>query len=996
MTIPDPKIPEERVQGGSRLGSWLLHHLGFDSIRGRYLLVAGFFVAIVLGAGWAAQRMVAQTSQQGSVNIAEREHISRLLNDLSDDLWLTETALQVFLLSPEKQQRTATLASFDHLIADAIVLSNNDWTQRSPSRQEKLRELSANIRELRQQSVLLIEVRVDAEKLFPAMRTMISKMLPNNVRFLTLATLAMDEAVDRRGHPHQEEIRWLFADARYAWSVMIGNFRVFVANRFGVFPGSPEAGMKNQHQQIEFYHETVGRQLAALERYQAQGRLQFQQAESLENMRRISKEWRAAYLEAAAIYSSERWRTDVPLLRDHIQPLFSRLWVELNVLRGELESSAVNDMTSVTGLADQLSGALWLIALITIALIVVGYLFFEYTVRRPIADVAAALKSEALGIISPRMRRTTTAETRDLIDAFDHMHSEVRSRQERLQTILDNTAEGIITLDAQGRIEGYNQAANRLFGWAEREVVGQNISVLVQRDVQAESNSYLNRLLNNELDGLVGQEGGVYGLRKGGVIFPMAIKISDMWLEGKRLYTALVADNSERKAMLEHLRAKTEHDDLTGIHNRSYFLDELARVVERAQRAHQVSTLLYIDLDNFKYVNDTLGHLAGDRLLIEVSELLRKRARRGDLIARLGGDEFTMLLYDTRAAEAQSIAESFRKALAAYRFRQASAQVDVGCSIGVTMISAATRSAEEVLSRADFACHLAKLDGRNRVHIFDTKDEANVTALSLDMGWSRRIKDAIEHNRFVLAGQPIVDTRNRQITAHEILIRLRDEQGALIMPNGFLPSAERFGLSADIDRWVITNAIRLLARHRHESPGQRYSINLSGQTLSEPAVCDLVIHELQRANLDPSALTFEVTETVAIANMALAETFLAKLQQIGCSTSLDDFGAGMSSFAYLRELPIDYVKIDGRFVRNLTASPTDQAMVRAMNDIAHALGKKAIAEFVEDEGCFQLLREYGVDYAQGFHLGRPEVIPAAADIGSGTNTAQRVVYLKPH
>jgi EAL domain-containing protein (putative c-di-GMP-specific phosphodiesterase class I) len=263
------------------------------------------------------------------------------------------------------------------------------------------------------------------------------------------------------------------------------------------------------------------------------------------------------------------------------------------------------------------------------------------------------------------------------------------------------------------------------------------------------------------------------------------------------------------------------------------------------------------------------------------------------------------------------------------------------------------------------------------------------------MGWSRRIKDAIEHDQFVLVGQPIVDTRNLRTSAHEILIRLRDEQASLIMPSGFLPAAERFGLSADIDRWVIVNAIRRLTEQRRESPDLRYSINLSGQTLSEPTVCDLIIHELRRTHLDPSALTFEVTETVAIANMALAESFLARLQEIGCSTALDDFGSGMSSFAYLRELPVDYVKIDGRFVRNLAVNATDQAMVRAMNDIAHALGKKTVAEFVEDEGCFRLLREYGVDYAQGQHLGRPEVIPAAVDNSSGTAAEQRIVYLKP-
>jgi EAL domain-containing protein (putative c-di-GMP-specific phosphodiesterase class I) len=319
----------------------------------------------------------------------------------------------------------------------------------------------------------------------------------------------------------------------------------------------------------------------------------------------------------------------------------------------------------------------------------------------------------------------------------------------------------------------------------------------------------------------------------------------------------------------------------------------------------------------------------------------------------------------------------------------------MGCSIGVATITADSRSPQEVLSRADFACHQAKRAGRNRVHVFEEKDEANVAAMSLDMGWSRRIKDAIEHNQFVLVAQPIVDTRSKQATAYEVLLRLRDERGELIMPNGFLPSAERFGLATQVDRWVIVHAIRTLATLIPETPGLRFSINLSGQTLSEPDICDLIIAELRRTKLDPSALTFEVTETVAIANMLLAETFLGKLKTIGCSTALDDFGSGMSSFAYLRELPVDYVKIDGRFVRNMAINTVDQAMVRAMNDIAHALGKRTIAEFVENEECFHLLCEYGVDYAQGMYLGRPELIVAATGGRPAVNTDKRIVYLNP-
>jgi len=464
------------------------------------------------------------------------------------------------------------------------------------------------------------------------------------------------------------------------------------------------------------------------------------------------------------------------------------------------------------------------------------------------------------------------------------------------------------------------------------------------------------------------------GLRHGQP-FPMAIKLGAMQINDQPFFTALVADISDRKAMIEHLRNLAEHDDLTELHNRSYFMDELERVVDRARRHQQHCTLLYIDLDNFKYVNDTLGHLAGDRLLVEVSQLLVRRARRGDLIARLGGDEFTMLLYGTRAEEAHAIAESFRKALDDYCLLHNGEHVNIGCSIGAATITGETRSAEEALSHADFACHQAKRGGRNRVHVFEKQDEANVAALSLDMGWSRRIKDAIRENRLVLATQPILDLRSGRSRIQEVLVRLQDEQENIVVPDGFLPSAERFGLAVEIDRWVIRHAIRLLAQQRLEQPDLCFSINLSGQTLSHPGLSDVVVVALAEQHLDPAALIFEITETAAIADMSNAIAFLERLKALGCKTALDDFGSGMSSFAYLRDMPVDYVKIDGRFISNMPNSTVDQAMVRAMNDIAHALGKETIAEYVECEKCLVQLREFGLDYAQGNFLGRP-VLPA--------------------
>ena len=1094
----------------------LTGYFGLNSLRGRYLCVAVCVLLFLLGAVWVGETQVQRATFSSIAVQDERLAIKRALRAFEDSLWKTEMALQQFLLVPREDSRARTQRHVAELRQQTDSLANHAWAQRSPMVVELRSQLERDVAALAENIGRVLDIQTGRATQFPAMAPMQSDMLPAHQEFLTWAEQAMIEAeADYRSDETQRELYRLFSEARYNASQMIGAFRLWVSSRFGIF-GSPDDARGGQANNIKLYAEEIGRVLAKLDAYAKAGKLGLQQEDSFKKMQRAHEQWMKTYRDVAAIHASGQWRADTPLLRDTILPIVSAVWNNLRAIEHRVYGDTETQLLGVTNIADRLAKHIWTLALVGIFLTVIGLLVFERTVRRPIGQVASALRAEAAGEPNVSLPTTRTIEMQDLIAAFDRMRQQVHTRQERLetilnnaaetiinideygviegfnmaaerlfqyrkeevlgknisiimpspyrsaqdsymrwrqqrggkhavgfereliarrkdgrlvpitlkmsemmidgkrlytsliadiserkamleelksreqrlQTILDNAAEGIITFDEHGVIEAINDAAVRLFGWTEKELIGQPVIRLIESDRREHRDDYLQHFLRTELQPLVGHEGEVLGRHKDGSAFPVALKITRMDLEGRQLYVGLAADISERKAMLDHLKKMAEQDGLTGLYNRTYFIDELERVVARQRRAKAAAyALLYIDLDNFKYVNDTLGHAAGDRLLMEVANILRKRGRKSDIIARLGGDEFTILLFNIMPNMADKVADAFRKKLADYSFKEAGKAVQIGCSIGVAVITPETESAQDALAQADIACHLAKRGGRNRIHLYTPKDAANVEQMTLDMGWSGRIKQAIEQGGFALACQPIVNTRTREIDAYEVLIRMIDKDNEQIMPSGFLPAAERFGLSVDIDRWVIVNAIKTLKQQRAQLPSLRYSINLSGLTLSELSVCDLIEAKLKEHDLNPGAITFEVTETVAIADMVTAELFLSRLQAIGCRTALDDFGSGMSSFAYLKDLPVDTVKIDGRFVKNLADNPVDQAMVKAMNDIAHALGKQTVAEFVENEAAFNLLAEYGVDYGQGYHLGRPEVTFPCQEIGRAMGVA---------
>jgi diguanylate cyclase (GGDEF)-like protein len=379
-----------------------------------------------------------------------------------------------------------------------------------------------------------------------------------------------------------------------------------------------------------------------------------------------------------------------------------------------------------------------------------------------------------------------------------------------------------------------------------------------------------------------------------------------------------------------------------------------------------------MDLDQFKVVNDTCGHIAGDELLRQLSEILQNAVRHSDTLARLGGDEFGILMEHCTLAQAQRAVSAIQKTIQNFQFSWEGQSFHIGVSIGLVAISEATPSITELLKQADAACYMAKDLGRNRIHVYNP-DDTQMVLRQGEMQWVTRINQAVEENRFTLYVQSIVPLHKSTDMHYEFLLRMIDERGQIISPVTFLPAAERYDLMHKIDVWVVENAFKLLASNPDlVEQTHFFSINLSGQSLSSVQFLDSVIAQIKDLNIDPSKICFEVTETAAISNLRAATHFIASLRELGCQFALDDFGSGLSSFGYLKNLKVDYLKIDGIFVKDIADDPIDHAMVKSINDIGHVMGMKTIAEFVESDKIKSMLRKLGVDYAQGYEIGRPQ------------------------
>jgi diguanylate cyclase (GGDEF)-like protein/PAS domain S-box-containing protein len=949
---------------------------GLRSIRRRIIALSLILAMLLLGAVFHTENRVREVADRSQEDVVRLQAFTAGVAGLKNTVYSMEGSLYRYTVLQDESARASVesllleIARTSRALRDSDVIADEDLHRSLDTLADTLALVDREVRDL-------LDIIATLDRRFPASPIITGKLYPLNIAFITALEEAMLDLEVEAGGAYARDLQQLLQEVRYLWSQQIGTVRVYIANRSGVF-GSPEAGMQQQLDNRAQYMDEIRRHIETMQRQARASQLGLLE-NSLATLSSIVDEYEGHFSDTVEIYQSGGWRGDIAVLRNTIQPLFSgvrRIFSAMDTRLGALGSEGVIGSLRLT---EELTTFLWRVTGVVLLLLVLGYLAYELTIRRPIDQVIMALQALGKGEAYTPLLKTYAYETESLLNAFREMQNQVHGRELRLSSILDNASDGIITINEQGIIETFNAAAESLFRYQAEEVIGQKVNLLMPHPMRDEHDLYVERYIETGEQRIIGNEMNVSAQRKDGTIFPMSIKVGEMLLEGQRYFTAIVSDISERKAMLDHLRHLAEHDSLTGLYNRQYFTDEMERVIQRSMRQKGLNcALLYIDLDNFKFVNDTLGHLAGDRVLIEVAGLITKRGRKSDLIARLGGDEFALLLYDVDLEQAHFTAESYRQMMADYTFRHDGRVVDIGCSIGLAMFENDVASREDLMARADIACHMAKRAGRNSVHLYRADDRANMDTMFADMGWARSIKQAIDQDGFAFALQPIVTIPQREVVSYELLLRMRGENGEIIMPSGFMPSAERFGLILEIDRWVVRHAIRLLSEGVVE-PSARLSVNLSAMAIGDNEVLRLINEGLERYQIDARRLTFEITETIAMADLGAAVEFLSSLRALGCATALDDFGVGYSSFAYLKDLPVDYVKIDGSFVRDIAKDTVQLAMVKSMNEIAHAMGKRTVAEYVDNDEVLRLLGEIGVDFAQGYLTGKPRLIDAPAD-----------------
>jgi len=822
-------------------------------LRDRYIAVALLLAAVVVTAAAYGRWYVLRVSEEQAALQRARQAASQGVEALGRQGRLLESRVQRFLIRPTAANRAALEDALLRCQQALAVLEASGW--REGDAVQAARRLSGLLAELGRGIERLVRQRRELRLWLPAMQVMEDEMFPRHREFVTILTLAIEEA---RDPPRADAAAYdVLVDLRHAWLLLINEFRLYVANRLGVFTSRPQRAMAVRLQNIEAYSQQVERLLEALEAARRRDGLGFYAANRVEELRRLWREWFAAFRRVVHQMQQEGWRRDLPWLQRRIDPLFAGYHAQVAELRRGLEAAAMGAVAAQTELAYRLSRFLVVLAAGGLLVLVAGYLAFRRWLLDPITRVTAALRAEAEGETPPPLPDMRPRELHDLLVAFEEMRRQVRARQ-------------------------------------------------------------------------------------------------------------------------LHLAHVAQHDALTGLPNRNLFRDRLEQALARARREERLVALMFLDLDRFKQINDSLGHEVGDRLLAAVAERLGQCVRRTDTVARLGGDEFTVIMEGvTHVDQAAALAE---KILAALRrpFRIDGQDLHINASLGIVLAPFDDQDADGLIRAADLAMYSAKDAGRGTYRFFSVR---LLEELTDRVNLEDAMHAAVEAERFFLHYQPVVRLADGRVLGYEALLRLRREDGGVEAASGFIEVLEDSGLIVPVTRRMFRRALQEWPRLAPR--GDAFlALNLSARVLQEPRLVDALRGECEAYGVPTRALVFQVSEAALLADPERAESVLAGLRGLGARIALDGFGTGQSSLTYLRHFPIDIVEIDRSLLRDLAVDANARALVRGLAAMADGLGLECVAEGVETEGQREMLRGTACHAAQGFLFGRPAPPPPAS--GDGT------------
>ncbi len=818
------------------------------SIRGRYLVVAVLISGVLLVIAVAGWRYVKQTTGLQVQRIQQRAEATDAIGDLDSQIRNLEASLHKEIIQPGEVNSRILARHFRYLRAATDRLLESDWVKADPVLRALGEQLEADNDRLERKVQNLLNLRRNITNWFPAVGTMQKVMQPNYQRFSTQVRLAIEESETNNKLPEQTEIYKLLVAVRHASVRLVSEFRLLVANRFGIFSSQPNVAMQTRIANVNIFSREVSRLLAELGRLDKSNKLGIQQHESLQAMNLSFQRWSKAYKQVEEMLYGKNWRTDLPVLRNTIAPLIRETRQRISTIRLELAVGSARDITQLTKATKQLSDFVIFLAVAIMLLLFVGFLVIRQTLLVPIGKISSALKSEAHGKEEITLPKATTDEARDLVEAFDEMRNQVRQRQ-------------------------------------------------------------------------------------------------------------------------AHLDFLAHHDPLTDLPNRVLFRDRLQNAINRVKRQNTRASLMFLDLDRFKQINDSLGHNTGDKLLQMVADRLTRHIRHVDTVARLGGDEFAIIIEDvSEPSQVAIVAEKILSAIDEH-FEIESRQLHVTTSIGIATCPDDGTEVNNLIKNADTAMYHSKENGPNGFTFYSAEMTARMTEF---FSKELALREAIVNEEFVLYYQPIIDAKSGSVSGCEALLRWRHPEKGILAPAEFLDVLEDTDLITPVTKWVINQALcdfkQFLTAKRSQFT---LSINISARLLEEQLIIDTLRPALLFHGIHASKIILEITEDTLVKRSGQAEKFLTALKDLGVRIAIDDFGKGQSSLNRLRRFPIDVVKIDKEFVCDVPTDAYDSELVTAVIAMAHSLKKHVIAEGVESSAQYDFLLLNNCDAVQGYLFSKP-------------------------